>query len=83
LADFGLAVITGESATKGAIDERGVKGTVRWMAPELLFPEKFGFIGEFLDQLPSMSTDIYAIGMTTLEVNPCYSTCLNTELTSW
>ena len=39
------------------------------MAPELLFPEEFGFSGELLKQLPSRSTDIYAIGMTILEVS--------------
>ena len=39
------------------------------MAPELLDPEKFGFTGELAKQLPSKETDIYAIGMTILEVS--------------
>ena len=39
------------------------------MAPELLFPDMFGFTGKFTKQLPSMDTDIYAIGMTIFEVN--------------
>ena len=38
------------------------------MAPELLLPEEFGFIGMLQKQLPSKDTDIYAIGMTILEV---------------
>ena len=42
--------------------------TSRWMAPELLLPEKFGFTGRLTKQLPNKSTDIYAIGMTILEV---------------
>ena len=39
------------------------------MAPELLLPEVFGFTGKFEKQLPSKDTDIYAIGMTILEVS--------------
>ena len=46
-----------------------LRGTTRWMAPELLYPEYFGFTGKFEKQLPSKNTDIYAIGMTILEVN--------------
>ena len=38
------------------------------MAAELLLPENFGFTGRFAKQLPNKSTDIYAIGMTILEV---------------
>ena len=70
LADFGLAVVIDESTTEGVADSRGMRGTVRWMAPELLLPERFGFTGKFLNQLPSISTDIYAIGMIILEVSP-------------
>ena len=39
------------------------------MAPELLFPDRFGFTGKLAKQLPSKDTDIYAIGMTILEVS--------------
>ena len=39
------------------------------MAPELLFPDMFGFTGKLANQLPSKDTDIYAIGMTVLEVS--------------
>ena len=45
-------------------------GTLRWMAPEVMYPDKFGFTSEHRKQLPSRSTDIYALGMTILEVNP-------------
>lgn len=56
-------MVVGESGT------RELKGTIRWMAPELMNPDLFGFTGESLKQLPSKGTDIYAIGMTILEVS--------------
>ncbi|KAF9648294.1 kinase-like protein [Thelephora ganbajun] len=68
LADFGLAVVvdalTGRSTSSGA----EIRGTTRWMAPEIMHPEEFGFTGESLKLVPSKSTDIYAAGMTILEV---------------
>jgi len=39
------------------------------MAPELFYPDKFGFTGKLAKQLPSKETDIYAVGMTILEVS--------------
>ena len=68
LADFGLAVIVDESSNGG---DCGAKGTIRWMAPELFLPEIFGFTDEDVRRLPSLSTDIYAIGMTIFEVRAC------------
>lgn len=65
LADFGLAMVIDES-TAGYTHSG--EGTTRWMAPELLFPEKFGFTDKLAKRLPNKSTDIYAIGMTILEV---------------
>ena len=65
VADFGLAVVVEESIT------HELKGSPRWMAPELMDPETFGFTDESLKQLPSKSTDIYAIGMTIFEVSVC------------
>ena len=58
LADFGLATIVNES-THGTITVAGKswQGTIRWMAPELLYPDKFGFTGVFEKQLPSKDTD--------------------------
>ena len=75
LADFGLAAIVNES-TRGTTTVVGKsQGTIRWMAPELLYPDMFEFTGKFEKRLPSKDTDIYAIGMTILEVSarPCSS----------
>jgi len=69
LADFGLTVVIDESTTGSTTHHRGMRGTVRWMAPEVMYPEKFGFDGEYRKRLPSRSTDIYALGMTILEVS--------------
>ena len=82
LADFGLAAVVNES-TRGATTVVGKsQGTIRWMAPELLYPDKFGFTGEFEKRLPSKDTDIYAIGMTILEVSarPCSLETLTSHL---
>ena len=38
------------------------------MAPEILDPERYGYIKRARRKLPSKSTDIYALGMTILEV---------------
>ena len=40
--------------------------SVRWLAPELLFPEKFGFGSVRLTK----ETDIYALAMVMYEVGP-------------
>ena len=69
LADFGLAAIVGESTSTTTIAAGKKQGTIRWMAPELLYPEMFEFTGRFEKQLPSKDTDVYAIGMTIFEVS--------------
>ena len=69
LADFGLTTVADESATGSLMDNFGMRGTMRWMAPELLNPEKFGITKESQIRLPSRGTDIYALGMTILEVS--------------
>ena len=59
IADFGLSQVQGESLTwPGA-------GSRRWMAPELVAPEPYGGNGE-----RTTASDIYAFGMTCLEVGP-------------
>ena len=74
LADFGLAVLIDESTAGRTANHRGVGGTTRWMAPEMIYPEKFGFTGdEHRKRLPSKSTDVYALGMTILEVSALVS----------
>ena len=39
-------------------------GTIRWMSPELLYPERFGFG----DSRPTKASDCYALGMVIYEV---------------
>jgi len=39
-------------------------GTVRWMSPELLDPDRFGFA----DDRPTKQSDCYALGMVVYEV---------------
>lgn len=68
LADFGLTTIIDESTAGSTTGGRGPKGTTRWMAPGMLYPAHFEFLGDMERQLPSKSTDRYALGMTTLEV---------------
>ena len=68
LGDFGLATIVDESTSRTTSAVGRKQGTVRWMAPELLYPDIFDFTGTFEKQLPSKDTDIYAIGMTIFEV---------------
>ncbi|KAF9781245.1 kinase-like domain-containing protein [Thelephora terrestris] len=70
LAEFGLARIIEDSEdssgdTPWPGDE---EGTLRWSAPECLHPERFGFGDKSRKRLPSKSTDVYALGMTVLEV---------------
>ena len=69
MADFRLATVFDESIDWTTNTRGAFRGTIWWMAPELLLPEEFGFTGKFEKLLPSKNTDIYAIGMTILEVN--------------
>ena len=65
LADFGLLTFVLDPTnptTKSTLTNSG--GTTRWMSPELLHPQKFGF-----DQSrPTKKSDCYALGMVILEV---------------
>ncbi|KAG0234145.1 hypothetical protein BGW42_006886 [Actinomortierella wolfii] len=56
LADFGLALVKSTSSSKSA--DNSIKGTVRWMAPEL-FARK---------PLYSTKSDVYALGMVMWEM---------------
>ena len=60
-----------ELVTGSAIASRATRGTLRWMAPETIVPDFFGFTGQYTKQLPSVSTDVYGMGMTTFEVRAC------------
>ena len=68
LADFGLAMIIDESTVGSATGGHETRGTTRWMAPELLYPEHYGFPDDRQKRPPSKGTDIYALGMVILEV---------------
>jgi len=68
LADFGLAAIIEDSSSVDGPSSHKAGGTTRWMAPEILDPDKYGYIKRARRKLPSKSTDIYALGMTILEV---------------
>ena len=68
IGDFGLTMIIDESTSGSTPSGHELRGTTRWMAPELLYPEYFGFPRDCQKRLPSKSTDIYALGMTVLEV---------------
>ena len=48
MADFGLAVVVDESTGRSTNISGVIRGTTRWMAPELMDPEKFGFAGKRL-----------------------------------
>ena len=67
LADFGLTMIIDESTVGSTTGGHGPRGTTWWMAPEMLYPDHFGFLSDSLKRLPSKGTDIYALGMTVLE----------------
>ena len=68
LADFGLAVMMEETSIAEGPNTYKAGGTIRWMAPEILDPDRYGYVGRARRRLPSKSTDIYALGMTILEV---------------
>ena len=53
---------------------------IGWMAPELLDPKRYGYIKGAQRKLPSMSTDIYAFGMTILEARVRSYRCHVTQL---
>ena len=68
LADFGLAAIIEDASSGDGPSGHKAGGTTRWMAPEILDPERFGYTKRSRRRLPSRSTDAYALGMTILEV---------------
>ena len=64
IADFGLLTVISEASHTSASSSITNAGTVRWMSPELLHPEHFGF----KDSRPTKASDCYALGMVILEV---------------
>ncbi|KAF9779225.1 kinase-like domain-containing protein [Thelephora terrestris] len=64
LADFGLLTFLSDPTYFTASSSVVKGGTMRWMSPELLYPEKFG-----LDHsCPAKESDCYALGMVIYEV---------------
>jgi len=64
LADFGLLTIVSDHTTFTTSSSSANAGTIRWMSPELLDPERFGF--EKCRR--TKESDCYALGMVILEV---------------
>jgi hypothetical protein len=79
LADFGRTRIIDDGALENqtkpsAAVERDNKigeagDSIRWTAPEMMDPDRFGFSKNLVAKIPSKETDIYALGMTILEVS--------------
>ena len=64
IADFGLLrMICDETGVESSLSH-AQGGTIRWMSPELLDPERCGFE----DSRPRMGSDCYALGMVIYEV---------------
>jgi serine/threonine protein kinase len=64
LADFGLLTFASDPANPANSSSVTNAGTTRWMSPELLHPEVFGFE----QSRPTKKSDCYALGMLILEV---------------
>lgn len=67
LADFGLVSIVLDPETTDittSIEGGGLRGTHRWMGPELFYPTDFG-LSKFL---LTKESDCYAFGMVIYEV---------------
>ena len=63
LADFGLLTIISDPANHLSSGSFTAGGTVRWMSPELIAPERFGFT----NGRPTKQSDCYALGMVIYE----------------
>ena len=61
IADFGLSRVEALQASLSGSSASG--GSLRWQAPELLLPDRYGGSGNY-----TAETDMYAFGMTCLEV---------------
>ena len=66
LADFGLLAIISDPANLLSLSSstQTQGGTVRWMSPELIAPDQFGFE----KSRPTEASDCYALGMVVYEV---------------
>ena len=64
IADFGLLTTISDPSQFTPTNSLTSSGITRWMSPELLYPEKFGFE----DSRPTKASDCYALRMVILEV---------------
>jgi len=64
LTDFGLLTIVSDPTSFTASNSLVIGGTTRWMSPERLHPDQFGFE----DSRPTKQSDCYALGMVMYEV---------------
>ncbi|KAF9790630.1 kinase-like domain-containing protein [Thelephora terrestris] len=79
LADFGLLTIISDAANHLSSSTYTQGGTVRWMSPELIYPEEFGF----KNSRPTKSSDCYALGMViyeTISGNPPFYECTDSHV---
>src|ERR1700753_223942 len=77
LADFGLVTIISDPTNFTPSTSCAQGGTARWMSPELIAPEKFGFE----TSRPTKSSDCYALGMViyeTISGNVPFHKCIET-----
>lgn len=63
LADFGLLTIISDSTNLWSSGSYPQGGTARWMGPELIDPQRFGFE----NSRPTKGSDCYALGMVMYE----------------
>ena len=63
LADFGLLTIISDPRYLLSSSSHSQGGTIRWMSPERIAPEQFGF----KNSRPTISSDCYALGMVIYE----------------
>ena len=64
LADFGLLTIISDPQNLSSSSSCMQGGTIRWMSPELINPEQFGFE----NSRPTKHSDCYALGMVIYEI---------------
>ena len=64
LADFGLLTVVSDPANILPSSSYAPGGTARWMSPERISPEDFGF----KTSRPSISSDCYSLGMVIYEI---------------
>ena len=64
LADFGFLTVTSDPANLLPSSSYGPGGTARWMSPERISPDDFGF----KTSRPSKSSDCYSLGVVIYEV---------------